>query len=330
MKVLPGNPHWWVLYVACLNAGGARAGVLLHDREGQRPPAPAAGWPAAAPGRRDPGVPAGDVDRHPGDARPTRGSRAAGSCGRDAPRRAARSPWAGRGRRESSSYPRCAVLAAVRPEARSGRSRASRWGFSRRWSRWRHGRGALAAVVNTLPRALGGGRRRGRRGGGVRADRDAGEDGRWVDLPPGIRPAVVVVGASPYVLPLTTTVERFGRHGRGGDRGRGRIALHHVGGRPPAGTPTRRSVDADTMTWRDTQGACNAALARRPAERDRRRGAVPTVGTGDADAGKLERAAMAGSRASPHRWSGPTPDARGWERLARFGDAATAGAVRPS
>lgn len=35
MKVLPGNPHWWVLYVACLNAGGLVL-ALLHDREGPR------------------------------------------------------------------------------------------------------------------------------------------------------------------------------------------------------------------------------------------------------------------------------------------------------
>jgi hypothetical protein len=35
MKVLPGNPHWWLLYVACLNAGGLVL-ALLHDREGPR------------------------------------------------------------------------------------------------------------------------------------------------------------------------------------------------------------------------------------------------------------------------------------------------------
>jgi hypothetical protein len=33
--VLPGNPYWWVVYVACLSAGGIVL-ALLHDRERPR------------------------------------------------------------------------------------------------------------------------------------------------------------------------------------------------------------------------------------------------------------------------------------------------------
>lgn len=149
------------------------------------------------------------------------------------------------------------------------------------------------------------------------------QDAHWVGLPSEIA-ATVVVGARPYVLPLTTMVERFGVAGVVAIA-RDQIAIHQwAGGRLEEFS--RRSVDVDTMTWRDTQGPFNAAAAGNPSGGSG--GAQSAVGTADAYAEKLERATIAELAGIAAPLIGSHVDEGGWERLVWFGDRAIAGAVR--
>lgn len=150
-------------------------------------------------------------------------------------------------------------------------------------------------------------------------------DAIWVELP-GVASTLLVRSPEPYTLPLLSEIERFG------DRGvvtvaRDRIAVYEWA-RGALEELERQSVDVDTASWRDSEGAFNAVAAGNAG--GSAGAAMSTVGSSDAYGHKLEQATVAelASVAAPlidHR-----ADERGWRRLVWFGDREIVDVVRAS
>ncbi len=152
-----------------------------------------------------------------------------------------------------------------------------------------------------------------------------GMEAIWMDAP-GVESTTLVHDASPYALPLLSTVEQFGVCGVvtvAGDQ----IAVHEWrNGRLEE--LDHRSVDVDTGAWRDSDGSFNAANTGRSGVGGV--GAMSTVGSDDSYSRKLEDATVAqlanvGAPLIAHR----TED-RGWRRLVWFGASAIVDTLRSS